>query len=227
MDSFSLSHVEKKGSISMNHVFKRVQFCEYEKKGSILRVMFQKGSIIFEWYCWKKVSIPWSKLKKGSISRVTKNFFILESDNLQEGSILWVILWRGFNSLSPSEECSILWANFENPVQFFESQSKKRVQFCESCSKRMFNSVDQNRKCSIESPKNGFNSLRHEKEEGSILLSDKKGFNSLSHMKRFKRLELLEWVILVEKDQFLDFEKIHFLESYVSSKKRFNSLGHY
>ena len=133
MDSFS-SHVEKKGSILWVMM----------KKSSILRVMDKKGSIIFEWYCWKRCQFldpNWKKVP----SPESQKFLILESDNLQEGSILCVILSRGFNSLSPSEECSILWANFENPVQFFWSHSK-RVQFCESCSKRMFNSVDQNRK---------------------------------------------------------------------------------
>ena len=155
MDSFSSSHVGKKGSISMNHVF---------QKGSILWVMLKKKfnaeshvqkRVNHFWVILlkKKVSIPWSKLKS-SISRVTKKFQTSWSQIIfkkvqffesfcEEGS---------FNSFSP----------LVKRIQFFESKFwksgsivevtfkkssilwvvfKKNVQFCGS------------EKCSIESPK--------------------------------------------------------------------------
>ena len=200
MDSFS-SHVEKKGSILW--IMFLGEFILLKKRFNS-ESHVQKGSIIFEWYCWKKVSIPWSKLKKGSISRVTKKFLswsqiifkkvqFFESF-CEEGSILCLLV----------KSVQFFESNFENPVQFFESHSKKRVQFCESCSKRMFNSVDQ-KSVQLSLRKMGSILCVMKKKKVQFFWVTKKGFNSLSHMKRFKRLEFLEWVILVKKGSILRF----------------------
>ena len=63
MDSFS-SHVVKKGSISMNHVFLKGSILWVMlKKGSTLRVMSKKGQSFLSDIV-EKASIPWSKFKK-------------------------------------------------------------------------------------------------------------------------------------------------------------------
>ena len=130
-NSISLSHVEKKGSISMSHVEKtRVQFLwvMLKKQGFnsvshvILRVQFCESY-------WKKVSILQVISKNSldhvvkkfnSLSHVTKKFNSLRHVK-KEGTILWVtFFFSRFYSLSHvKKEGSILWVMLK--VQLLES----------------------------------------------------------------------------------------------------------
>ena len=144
MDSFSLSHVEKKGSISMNHVF---------QKGSILWVMLKKkvqfcGSekcSIESPKKWVEFFASWKRRRRFNSFWVTKKGSILESYwkknsilwvKLKKSSIHWVIFQTKFKSLSHSEK-----------KEWFNSLSRiQNVQFFQSCSKKVFDSVNHMRK---------------------------------------------------------------------------------
>ena len=224
--------------------FKRVQFCEsWWKKGSILRVKFKKGqSFLSDIVEKKKSQFLGPNWKKVPSPESQKNKNILGSDNLQKGSILWVILWRGFNSLSPLvKRIQFFESNFWKSGSIFKSHSK-RVQFCESCSKRMFNSVDQKSvQLSLPKKKNGFDSLPHEKEEGSILLSDKKRvqffesywkkLNTLTQnwknqsIESYSRQSSSLWVILRKSGSIL-WVVFRMFNSFNRVQKVFDSVNH-
>ena len=134
MDSIS-SHVVKKGSISMNHVFwKGSILWVMLKKGSTLRVMSKKGQSFLSDIV-EKASIPWSKFKKfhlpihksfKSWSQITfkkVQFFVswkkkkVQFFRVQKCSILWLmwektILWV----ISINKKSSILWVVLEKRV---------------------------------------------------------------------------------------------------------------
>ena len=99
----SVSHVEKKGSIPW------VIFLCFEK----MWITFKKGSII--WLIFQK--------KFNSLSQIKK-------------IILWVILkrfyWKMFNSSSHILIRVQFFQSYWKKVQFCDSYSKKKVQFCES-----------------------------------------------------------------------------------------------
>ena len=115
-------NVEKKGSISMSHVEKRVQYCES---------CWTEWKIQFFESCWtegfnslshfeKRVSILWVKLKRWV--QFSESYFS------QSGSILGVI----FQSVQCLELLLKKTLNhIQEKVQFFVSQSKNNI--FESC----------------------------------------------------------------------------------------------
>ena len=138
MDSFSLSHVEKKGSISMNHVFKRVQFCEYEKK-----VQFWES-------CSKRVNHFWVILLKKS-QFLDPNWKKVPSPESQKSFLSWsqIIFKKVQFFESFCEEGSILCLQVKS-VQFFEQILKIRFNSLSHNPKKEFNSVSRVQKeCSI------------------------------------------------------------------------------
>ena len=188
------------------------------KKFSIIWLIFlSKWILRVIFFFSKKGLILWD---------ICKIKFKSSSHSLKEDSIPWVILKKRFNTLShtqrkvrffesystkslshfekrtqffqsPSEECSILWANF------WKSGSILWVTF----------------------QKMGSIFLRHEKEEGSILLSDKKGSILLCQIEKkvqsiesYSRQSSSLWVILRKR-------VVQFIETY--SKRGFNSSSNF
>ena len=122
MDSFS-SHVVKKGSISMNHVFKKGSILWVMlKKGSTLRVMSKKGQSFLSDIV-EKASIPWSKFKKFHLP-IHKSFKSWSQRIFKKGSILCVMKKEG-SILSCSKKCSILSHMWEKTILWVISINKK------------------------------------------------------------------------------------------------------
>ena len=98
-----------KGFNCLNPFVKRVQFFEtnFWQYGSILWVIFN-SRVQFSESCWRKGSVLWVTFNKCSI--------------------LSSVFKKVFNSLSSIQKCSILWV-ISKKVQFFESYSRKKVQF--------------------------------------------------------------------------------------------------
>ena len=157
-ESFSLTHVEKKGSISMSHtVQKGFNSVSRVWKGfkSVKNVKNTKKQFL-ESFC-EECSILWVVFKKvfGSLSHIRKNSSLWVIFCQRKSSLLWVSWRKKFNSVRHIQKnsvnhireemrCSILWVIFE----------KRDVQFCASYSrKEMFNSVSVILK--------NFNSLSH------------------------------------------------------------------
>ena len=145
MESFSLTHVEKKCSISMSHVFlKRVQFCEScDKKGFnsvshvIKRVQFcescRKEGQSFLSNSWKKGLILGFKLKKFHLSS-HKKIILGVKKIFKKFNSLSIFFLKKFNSLSPFVKRVQFfgWCWEKKGVQLFESHWKK-VQLFGSC----------------------------------------------------------------------------------------------
>ena len=142
---------------------------------------------IFSESCWKGFNsvISWKKKKQ----ILTKKSILGVIFKKKSGSILWVIfkkhsiLWIIFlkSSISTLSHviCSILWVIL-----------KRKVQFCESCSKQ-----GQSLSAIVEK---GF---KNEEKVQSFELYRKKRFNSLGHVKQ--KVQSIESI----------FEKVQFLES--------------
>ena len=112
MDSFS-SHVVKKGSISMNHVFlKGFNSVSHVEKRFNSESHVQKGSIIFEWYCWKGLN---------SLIQIQK----VPSPDSQKNLKSWSqIIFKKVQ----------FFVSWKKKVQFFRVQ--KSVRFCDSYEKK-------------------------------------------------------------------------------------------
>ena len=233
----------KKKFNSLSHIQKKVQCFESCKKekfnfyGSCWQEGFnseshmENGSVLWVMFFLQKVQFLETFVKRrfNSLSFVrhillAKILWVVIQKSFCEscskkGLILCVILWRRFNSLSPSEECSILWVTFQKSSILWVV-FKKNVQF--------FGSEE----CSIESPKNGFNSLRHEEEEeGSILLSQiEKKLNPLSHIPKkvqvfesfWERVVPILWVVLRVFNSFSSVQKVF---DSVTHMRKNNPLG--
>ena len=230
-----MSHIPEKVQVFESFWERVVQFFESYSECSILSVVFKKKSVRFCDSYEKKQSFGSNQIKKkfNPLGRILKKFNY-KSQSRQNNTILRVII-KKINSESNIQRTKFL-SHFEEKVQFFES-FWDTVQFFESfgnkfkslshIQEKVFNSFESYEKVQ----KAWILGVSHIGKKRSMV---KNKFNSLNHfqesvqffwdMKRFKRLEFLEWVILVKKD-FL--KKVQFLESYVSSKIKFNSLGHY
>ena len=238
----SLSHIQKKfnslsmlkKSNSLRHMEKRVQFFEsYCKMVQFFELYFLEE----KWFIsLSHVQILWVNVEKmfNTVSHVEKNEGFNSLSHVEpKGSILWVILKRGF------QFCELYflkekWFNSLNHVQKVGSISMSQ------CWRKGFNSLSH-----VE--KEGFNSLSHVEQKGSILWVMlnrrvqfcqsfwKEGFNSVSLI---KKKGSIQWIIFFEKFNswsqnqkkvsmlrvFLFFPiKIKFIESH--SEKKFNSLS--
>ena len=120
---------------------KSIQFCEsywkrFIKRGSTLWVIFEKGfyslrntlkgSIHWFIFCVfekKNSSSLW--VQKGKIYSLSHIFFLSHTKN---GSILWIILKKKFNSVSHiKKKGAILWVILKKRVRFFETYFPKRI----------------------------------------------------------------------------------------------------
>ena len=156
----SSTHLLKEGSFLwiLHHVVEEKPIL-WVKMQKSLWVMFKKRSIIFEQQL-KTRWILWFQLKKSSISRVTKKFKFLKSQNLQSSILcvmkkkkkvqfFWVTkkgsilesYWKKIQFIETySKEGSILRVIFSKRRQFFESNWKKSILWVTS-KRKEFNSL--------------------------------------------------------------------------------------
>ena len=224
----SLRHTEKKFH-SFSRV-KKVEFFEshrrmqlfdpffFKKFNSWIHI-FQKRSIYsLSQTFWKRSHFLWPMLKRRV--QFLRLLFL-------KGSIVWILLWRGFNSLSQI---------FDNTVQFFESylaqgfnslsHVEERVQFFESHSTSVQFFEPYSKKCSILWVV--FKSVRfcesYQKKSSIlwVIFFWKKSFLWVIWRKR-----LILWVIWRKRFNSLSHleKEVQFFESY-SRKERFKSASH-
>ena len=207
--------------------------------------MFQKRSKnLSDIFFWKNSILWFFFFFKSPIHQVIKRFGCW-SQTIFEGPILWVLLWKGFNSSSQffnqiSLKGSILWVTLKNSmlwVIFFKkkhfhplSQIPEKVQFFATYFKKKFNSLSPKvqfiESCSKEGwslwvmQKKALKSLSHVKRVQVISEKEGSGFNSLLHI-RGKGPTLCS---IFEKKRFNSLSKKMLWVKL--EKKRFNSLSH-
>ena len=145
---------EKRGSIFLSHIRKKIQFLEShsKKKGSWGHI--QKKVQFFESH---------SKRRFNSLSHIQK-----------KGSILWVIFKKKFNSLSQTKKNSFLRVIFyKKKTIFWNILLLKVTIFFESYWKKKFNSLSLKKGVQIhwDMFKIGFNSLSHILKRVQLLAS--------------------------------------------------------
>ena len=186
------------------------------------KVPFKKWVRFFESYAKKKVQFFESE----------KKFNSCWEEVHKRGSIQWVI-YKEFNPLSHCWkkkrvqffesffQGSILWVIFPDRINHFCESKFLQNKFYESCWK------------------NGFNSVSHVKQKGSILWvmsKKKKRFNSVSYIQKKSILGVIFtffvqnilWVIFLQKrfnSVSQNFWKVQNSFNHIE-KKKFNSVGH-
>ena len=133
--SNSLRHMEKRFN-SLSHILKTVQFFELyflneqwfnsmSHGSNSMSQCWKEGFNFYESMLKRRVQFLWVMLKRGfnTVSHVEQHErFNSLSHVEQKGSILRVICWKGFSSLSNIlKRVSILWVKLKRWVQFSES----------------------------------------------------------------------------------------------------------
>ena len=139
------------------------------------------------------------------------------SDNLQKGSILWVILWRGFNSLSHQvKEVQFFESNFWKSSSIFWVTFHKKSSILWVVFKKMFNSLD-HKSVQLSLQKMGSILCVMKKKKVQFFWVTKRAYwKKVQFFESNWKKSSIHWVIFHTKFKFL---------SHSEKKEWFNSLS--